>query len=367
MRQLFLFLFAAALILGSPFSACRSSERNQPTEAGSALQRGSLDVATLKTLLGASFQTTTTEHFAFLHETNAAYIAQAGTALEHAYRQFYESFSQTGFDLTRTSDRLIWICFPQQSGFNQYALQAEGMDLSWLDGYYSTLTNRVAVVQANPRMPNREEVNPPLANGMRVTLAANRQTEEGVLPMSAAEPRLDVARLTHELAHQLAFNSGLQKRVVMYPLWVSEGLATNFEFDWPPNAGLARGNTLRCNSLVEAHAAGELVSLRRFIVQTRAPADAKVSRRYYAQAWAFFRYILTERSEDLRHYLRRMAEMPPGRREAAALLAEFTEAFGRPEALEPSWNAFLDRQTQQARQGDPASSSARDARTTPLP
>ena len=104
----------------------------------------------------------------------------------------------------------MWICFPQQSGFNKYALRAEGMDLSWLDGYYSTLTNRVAVVQPNLRMAEREPVNPPRMGDMRITLAANKQSEK-VLPMAPAGPRLDMTRLTHELAHQLAFNSGLQK------------------------------------------------------------------------------------------------------------------------------------------------------------
>ncbi len=71
--------------------------------------------------------------------------------------------------------------------------------------------------------------------------------------------------LTHEMTHQLAYNSGLQKRGVMYPLWVSEGLATFFEGSalpqWDPI-----GNTARRRTLAKLHAGGALLSLRELSV-----------------------------------------------------------------------------------------------------
>jgi hypothetical protein len=301
----------------------------------------------LKSLAGVSFQATTTEHFAIVHEAGAEEIVGTGRALEAAYRHFYNVFSRAGFELSRSEDRLTWICFPQQSGFNKYALRAEGMDLSWLDGYYSTLTNRVAVVQPNLRMAEREPVNPPRIGDMRITLAANKQSEN-VLPMAPAGPRLDITRLTHELAHQLAFNSGLQKRGVMYPVWVSEGLATNFESDdWSESSDMSP-NAARSGCLATAYAAGELIPLRQFAVQTRVPADAHLSRQHYAQAWAFFRFLLTERPDSLRLYLQHVANRPAGRRGEDVLLSEFIDVFGSPEALERAWNAFVIRQTQSA-------------------
>ena len=226
-----LFLFFAFGVLSSFCVNCGGSESKQAIQA--TLSSGDLSVVltSLKSLAGTSFQTTTTEHFTIVHEAGADDIAGTGRALESAYQHFYDVFAKAGFELSRSEDRLVWICFPQQSGFNKYALRAEGMDLSWLDGYYSTLTNRVAVVQPNLRMAEREPVNPPRMGDMRITLAANKQQSEKVLPMAPAGQQLDMTRLTHELAHQLAFNSGIQKRGVMYPVWVSEGLATNFESD----------------------------------------------------------------------------------------------------------------------------------------
>jgi len=334
------------------------TQTKQPAQRVSSRDGGSFDAAALSPLLGASFQTTTTEHFVLVHEPNAAYVAGACGTLEYAYSYFYEVFAQAGFDLSRAKDRLVWICFPQKSDFSKYALQAEGMDLSWLDGYYSTLTNRVAVVQPDQKTRTHEQAVPVSAGDVRVAVAANRSPHEGVLPMSAAGQRFDVTRLTHEVAHQLSFNSGIQKRGVMYPLWVSEGLATNFEFDGSASTGLDHCNTARCNGLLEAYAAGELVPLRQFVVQTTVPPDTHVGRRYYAQAWGFFQFILTERPENLRTYLHRLAKQHGDHRDAVTLLAEFTEAFGSPETLEASWNAFLARQAQQASLRHPARPNA---------
>lgn len=304
--------------------------------------------AALASLLGVSFQATMTEHFVVYHEPGATYVAGICETLEYAYAYFYDVFARTGFDLSTSRDHLVWICFPQKSGFNRYALQAEGMDLSWLDGYYSTLTNRVAVVETEPRSLRYEQTAGPSRNDIRMVAAANGSPRDGVLPMSATGQQLDITRLTHEVAHQLSFNSGLQKRGVMYPLWVSEGLATNFEFDGSVNTGIEQGNTARCGGLLEAYAAGELIPLRQFVVQTSVPPDMQVSRRYYAQAWGFFHFILTERPEHLRTYLRRLADLRPVRRDAGTMLTEFTAAFGAPETLEDSWHRFLARQARQA-------------------
>jgi hypothetical protein len=308
-------------------------------------------------LLDASFQTTTTEHFALFHEPGAGYVPGACQTLEYAYEDFYDVFSRAGFDLSRSKDRLVWICFPRKSGFSKYALQAEGMDLSWLDGYYSTLTNRVAIVQKDLKTRRSEEAIPSAGSSPEAAVAAHRSQREGVLAMAAAAQQFDVTRLTHEVAHQLSFNSGIQKRGVMYPQWISEGLATNFEFDGTGRAGLEHCNAPRCNGLLEAYAAGELVPLRQFVVQTTVSPDLHVGRRYYAQAWGFFQFILAEYPEGLRIYLQRVAKNHADHRDATTMLAEFTEAFGSPDALEESWKAFLARQAQQASAGRAAPSA----------
>lgn len=367
MHRRIVFSFAVVGTLSSLCSICGGSEQKQAGGAIVSPRGTSVDLTLLRSLAGVPFQTTATEHFVIVHEARADQIAGTGRALEQAYTRFHGVFSGLGFDLSPPQEHLVWICFPQQSGFNKYALQVEKMDLSWLDGYYSTLTNRVAVVEPSPKPCPPETGDPRPANGMRITLAASRPLSERVLPMPGAGERLNLGRLTHELAHQLAFNGGLQKRGVMYPLWVSEGLATNFEFDGSADQDAAFSNLTRCNCLAEMHVAGGIFPLRQLIVQTRVPADVDLSRQFYAQAWAFFRYVMTERPHDLRTYLRCLADVPPGRRSPDVLLREFTEAFGTPESLEPAWNAFVARQIQQAQPREPEASLPPVRYTAKLP
>jgi len=357
MQKKVLCLFVAVGVLCSISMNCRGAEPKQAKQT--TLSSGDLSIvlASLQSLAGTAFQTTSTEHFTIVHEVGAAGIAGTGKALESAYQHFYDVFVKAGFKPAHSEDRLVWICFPEQGGFDRYALRAEGMDLSWLDGYYSTLTNRVAVVQPNVRMAEREQMIPLQRPGdMRITLAANNQPTEKVLPMSPPGQSLDLTRLTHELAHQLAFNSGIQKRGVMYPIWVSEGLATNFECDGLSGESVLSFNMARNACLEATWSEGEMMPLRELIVQTRVSADGHVSRQHYAQAWAFFRFLLTERPESLRVYLDRIMNLPAGRRDARTLLSEFTDAFGSPESLEPAWNAFVVRQCQSALAADCGSS-----------
>lgn len=344
-----LILFAAGA-LSSLCVYCKGAESKQTVET--TLSSGDLPVVLkgLKSLAGTPFRTTTSEHFTVIHDVQTDGISGMGTILESAYERFYSAFAQAGFELSRSPYRLVWVCLPRQSEFNKYALRAEGMDLSWLDGYYSTLTNRVAVVQPSVRISEPEPARPS-ASEMRITLTSKTQSEE-VLPMPSPERRFDMTRLTHELAHQLAFNSGLQKRGVMYPMWVSEGLATNFESAGPAHASAVPSNPARVRCLADALAAEQIVPLRQFVVQTRVPADARESRHHYAQAWALFRFMLTEHPENLRTYLSRTANLPAGRRDEDALLREFVEAFGTPEALETAWQAFVVRQVRQTTTGE---------------
>jgi hypothetical protein len=346
MRKQLLFIFLIVGALGSFSSNCGGSESRQAAKATPSSREFSADLALLRSLAGSSFEATSTEHFTIIHEVGADGIADTGRALEAARLHFYDVFAKAGFELARPQERFVWICFPQQGGFNRYAEHIEGMDLSWLDGYYSTRTNRVAVVQPSPRMVALEQKIASRAGNRRIVLAAGKQQDEGVLAISS-EQHLDITRLTHELAHQLAFNSGLQTRGVMYPVWVSEGLATNFESSDTTSAGLALPNLARGKCLATAFAEGELIPLREFVVQTRVPSGAQESRQHYAQAWGLFRFLLTERPRQLQAYLHRTANLRVGRRDSGVLLREFTAAFGTPDVLEPAWMGFVARLAQE--------------------
>lgn len=74
-------------------------------------------------------------------------------------------------------------------------------------------------------------------------------------------------RISHEMAHQLAFDCGLQTRGVMYPVWIGEGLATNFES--PDDTALFLGpNPSRQDRLARLVREGSLLPLTHLAVVT---------------------------------------------------------------------------------------------------
>ncbi len=298
-------------------------------------------------VLGTPLHAVTSRHFVVFHEENERDAREVCHVLERARERFLAVFSPLGMGTQGSDQPLIWMCFEGREAFDRYAAKADRLQRTWLASYYSSRTNRVALIRSDFRSYpdwHAEPTGPGDAEALRV---ADAQDEMGILPMPRTSERFAFPRLTHELAHQLAFNSGLQVRGIMYPFWISEGLATNFEFEGPEALDSRVCSTVRLRAVLDAHAAGDLVPLRRFLVEVHGPLDVERSRRYYAQAWALFQFVLSERGDDLVHYLRTLAALRPGRRTPAALFTEFVTSFGSLEGFERAWNAYLDRQMEQ--------------------
>jgi hypothetical protein len=221
--------------------------------------------------------------------------------------------------------------------FEQYSRQNDQIDMSWTDGYYSARTNRVALM-----LPAGAAVRQ--GDGVEVAAAA-RVAQFGPQPDTrpAGEDRLDQRWITHELAHQLSFNYGLQKRGVMYPLWLSEGLATNFEADNQGRFGFGRDNTPRRRSLLSAYTHGRLTPLRRFVAMDRLESSGEAqARQDYAECWGLYRFLSQQRPDQLRQYLLTLKALDSGNREGAVLRREFVEAFGPIEQMQSDWEDWLD-------------------------
>lgn len=261
-------------------------------------------------LLGGFFPTAPrvmeTPHFRLIHDDTSEWAQQTGVVLESVYRRFYVTFQAGGFDVQEPVERLTWICFPAAQSFDVYARNEDGFDASRLGLYYSARTNRVAFF---------------------------RELAEG-----NAFP--DLLALSHEGAHQLSYNSGLLVRGATHPAWVTEGLATNFEYSQPHDAQKASSGLdgLRQKTLLEAKQDNRLVPLAQFVTMTQFRPGAEMDvRDLYAQAQGFFQFLLAERPAAFKSYLKRMADKGVGRRAEAELLEEFVAEFGSPELLESAW------------------------------
>lgn len=248
--------------------------------------------------------------------------------LDENYEHFRKVISGYGFRLEEPQQPLEWIIFDSHPDFEDYAIQADKMDTSTLDAYYSTRTNRVAIVGRPSSFTYR-----------------------------------DCERITHEAAHQLAFNTGIQKRGVMYPFWVSEGLATNFENEPSGRCGLDGTCSGRLARFAES--AETFMPLEDFIVMTQLPRTSREEcLKIYAQAWGVFNFLLKNYPTELRSFLRAMTRERAGRNNPEMLRSAFEKAFGDIEDIKAAWENYIDdtiqREQQQSAEKTQRASDARD-------
>ncbi len=290
---------------------------------------------------GKRFLTHQTDHFAVVYTSDTTWAREAGTLLEGTRTKFYDSLRQAGFSLGQSREPLVWICFNSRDDFSDYAREVDRVDMSWLEGYYSARTNRVALT---PRHDPRDRQAGVTRQATRKNFAPLDSTDVSAsvdTPVRSATI-IDVRRAIHEAGHQLAFNSGLQKRGVMYPFWVSEGLATNFEADSLEALEFGGDNPSRRRQLRRVTSGDRLIDLEEFVGFTRlVPGNGHEPRDVYAQAWGLFNFLYNYRPAQLRQYLAALARLEPGRRSERTLRAEFEAAFGPIESIELAWRRYL--------------------------
>jgi hypothetical protein len=159
----------------------------------------------------------------------------------------------------------------------------------------------------------------------------------------AASGGPNIRTITHELAHQLAFNSGLQRRDATYPFWLTEGLATNFEADSPNSVGLGREDSHYRQRLIEAKAGGRLIPLERFVGMTDWTAGlGSATRDAYAQSWGLFHFLLQSHPGELKKYLAELSPLWLPQQNAESLRRRFIAVFGPVKPLEEDFLRSID-------------------------
>lgn len=300
--------------------------------AGATAEQDAARCAAAAAGIGLNLRTSPTKHFLLLSGGQPAQDRATGQFLDEVADRFNRSFAHAGFALWPPPDRLVCVCLDSYRELDAYGRQADGAEVSWMDGYYSYRTNRVAVVRTGGGPRDRVD-GAARAPGVAAAYASSGE--------SAAGEGLNLRTATHELAHQLAFNSGLQRRDAAYPFWLTEGLATNFEADGQA-CGLGQVSSRHRGRLAQARAAGRLLPLARFAGMADPPAgDDGALRDAYAQAWALFAYLLQRRPGALREFLRFPASLPGGPADGE-FLRRFEAAFGPADSVQREYLAYVD-------------------------
>ncbi len=319
---------------------------------------------------GPEFQRHQTAHFDIYYDKHLPWVKQRAALLERAHDQFYTSLEAAGWTVEPLPRRLVCILFFEKEAFADYARRTDRLTQDWPSGYYSSRTNRIAFyndmtapalaqygshinrlqaqinnlhqrVSATPKQSRPAEH----AALRRELKAKEKQVNKHRRKQQAAAERANASKTTHEAIHQIAFNCGLQKPGVVYPFWLSEGLATNFEALDPDKAfGPTTHNSGRARVLMEARDQGRLVPLAHFITLRQPPTpDRETVGDHYAQAWGLFHLLFRQDRAGLGDYIERRAAAGPGRTDDATLRRDFAETLGDPATVERSWQRFVSR------------------------
>ncbi len=248
-----------------------------------------------------------TAHFRLLHATASADVEVLGQRLESLLTRFRHTCHAAGFVTHPPSHPLTWLFLEQPEEYGRLVAAETSAVVRAEEAWYSSRSDTVVLL---------------------------RRPEEHDLPGAAG-----VSRISHEAAHQLAYNVGLQKRGVLYPLWLNEGLATHFES--VDAAAFTGDNPERRSGLARAYRAQRLYSLEKILAVVTAGEDYERDAVLYAQAWGLVQFLYQRDPTHFREYVYMLALRPPGERPAASLQQEFESSFGVVAELEPDWNRFL--------------------------
>jgi hypothetical protein len=250
--------------------------------------------------LGRNFEITGTGHYLVAHAPGQRnYWSRR---FEELYRSFVRYFSIRGFRLKEPEFPLVAIVFRNQDDFLQYS-RSEGNPInSNVLGYYSRISNRIALF------------------------------DRGGGAADSSDWKDNAATIVHEASHQTAFNTGIHSRFADQPRWVVEGLGTLFEAQgvWDSSrypTKQDRFNQGRLQQFKQYLPHRPADSLAAFIASDR-PFFANINFGY-AQAWALSFFLVETRPRQYSDFLERVASREAfSEYPAAERLADFTAAFG---------------------------------------
>jgi hypothetical protein len=255
-------------------------------------------------------------------------------AMEDTYLLYYRNMAAIGLRPMPPANRLVCVLFEKFDDYTDFLRQFEGIQNSWAGGFYSWRTNRASFFQDrdNPafkevreKIAELEASNKELHGKMEQLgdgetakrLKIQDQLKHNSAALADINTRLNYAgristlsKTRHEAAHQLLFNSGVQKRGKAYPFWLAEGLAMLFEsVDKEGRAGPSLVNGYRLATYRRLQKNNELIPLADLLHHSPKDDDgAEVVAGRYAQAWGVMHYLWNKHPAHLAAYLKAMEE-----------------------------------------------------------
>ena len=264
--------------------------------------------------LGSGYAAANTRHY-IVAARNSKLAERYAKIFEQTYLAVHQYFAVRGVKQTEPEFMMVAIVFPNHAAFAKYSANDEVTASRGLQGYYHNLSNRVALFEDQ-------------ANTAEADIDLEADDDFAWLSISGNNRNTVI----HEATHQVAFNTGLHRRLGSNPKWLVEGLATVFENSGIRNAGTTASNRINPERFVWF---GSYKQQRRkpkslaSVITSDALFEANALDAY-SEGWALSFYLMETRSRDYSKYLSAVArrdqfsEYTPQQK-----LADFQAAFGK--------------------------------------
>ncbi len=281
--------------------------------------------------LGPEFRLHSTKHYLICYNTSDAFSRWTGAMFERLYRAFHTFWDRKRFPLHEPQFPLVALVFADRASFERYARPALGEAAKEVIGFYNQRTNRMALVDLTGVAPQKRRY----MTSRQIRVLLSRPGAERT-----------VATVIHEATHQIAYNTGLQRRFSDVPVWVSEGLAMYFEVpDLKSNRGwrgLGKVNPVRARGFLQYLPKRPRDSLVQLLKDDKRFRDPKQMHHAYDEAWAWYYFLMKTRPRQMTQYHKLLAEKPVLRWDTPEKrLEEFTSIFGPLPPLEKEFFRFL--------------------------
>jgi hypothetical protein len=313
-------------------------------------------------------QMRSSEHYVLLTDAPMEHADDVLDLLETTHDIFLREMRKLGLEPAPLRHRLVAVLFRDQDDYLKFMREVDRVQQEWASGYYSQRNDRLVIFDALTAADVQQALRKTRSSrdrargsagrssgraletggsGSRATEAERATERQRAAIVRQADDRF-VGTVTHEAAHQLFFHTGVQDPAAphVYPLWLSEGLATNFEADEREDGdfGFGAHNEDRRQAKQDAVRKDAMIPLRVLIGSDRiVPEGGQPSREalntFYAQSHVFTQWLARHRTAELRFYLKALRDAPPvvpaDRRRNFEQV--FEAVFGPIDAVERVW------------------------------
>ena len=302
-----------------------------------------------------------TKHYVILSDTSPQDVTMVGTLLEVTFEKYIDVCDALGWHPRPLRHKLVAVVFREQNDYLDFAVKNDKVTKTWAVGYYSPFFDRLVFYKSESGADVQKVVQQLNAQDRKVqqaeqiqqaagrALRPNAQLTHAKNQLAAEHNRINdlaagsfVSTAVHEAAHQLFFHTDIQRNGSPYPLWLAEGLATNFETERTDiQFGYQVDNWRRRDAFKLAWEKDGLVPLEIMLTQENfsdGTNSAEAIANFYAQSYVFTNWLMRERPTELRLYMESLLDGSfaiAGQRKK-----NFENIFGPIPRLERSWARY---------------------------